>query len=179
MRVSDEELLVASVRDEEAFAAFYRRHAKPLAGFFVRRTGNAELAADLTAETFAAALAGRRSFEPSKGMATAWLYGIARHKLARALERDRVEDRARRRLGMAPLMLDDEALALVANSECEVAQLLQSLPEDQRRAIEARVVHERDYEEIAAATRTSEAVIRKRVSRGLGRLRRKLEETTP
>jgi hypothetical protein len=50
---SDEELLVASVGDEEAFAAFYRRFARPLAAFFVRRTGNSELAPDLTAETFA------------------------------------------------------------------------------------------------------------------------------
>lgn len=179
MKVSDEELLVASVRDEEAFAAFYRRHAKPLAAFLVRRTGNAEVAADLTAETFAQALAGRRNFDPSKGKATAWLYGIARHKLARALERGRVEDRARRRLGMAPLILDDEALELVTNSDCEVARLLQKLPEDQRQAIEARVFNERDYEEIAAATGTSQAVIRKRVSRGLGSLRQRLEEPTP
>ena len=29
MMVSDEELLVASVGDEEAFAAFYRRYARP------------------------------------------------------------------------------------------------------------------------------------------------------
>ena len=34
MMVSDEELLVASLGDEEAFAAFYGRHARPLAGFF-------------------------------------------------------------------------------------------------------------------------------------------------
>ena len=73
--VSDEELLVASVGDEEAFAAFYRRHARPLAGFFMRRTGDAELAADLTAETFAAALASRRRFDPAKGAAIGWLYG--------------------------------------------------------------------------------------------------------
>jgi len=179
MRISDEELLVASVRDEEAFAAFYRRHARPLAAYFVRRTGNPELAADLTAETFAQALAGRRNFEPSKGMATAWLYGIARHKLARTLERGRVEDRARRRLGMAGPTLDDEALELVTDSDRVVAQMLESLPEDQRQAIEAHVVHERGYEEIAAAARTSEAVIRKRVSRGLGALRRKLGEPTP
>jgi hypothetical protein len=33
MMVSDEELLVASVGDEEAFAAFYGRNARPLAGF--------------------------------------------------------------------------------------------------------------------------------------------------
>jgi len=42
MMVSDEELLVASVGDEEAFAAFYRRNARPLAGFFMRRTGEGD-----------------------------------------------------------------------------------------------------------------------------------------
>ena len=53
--MTDEELLAG---DPEAFAAFYRRHVAPLLGYFLRRTGNAELAADLTAETFAAALDG-------------------------------------------------------------------------------------------------------------------------
>jgi RNA polymerase sigma-70 factor (ECF subfamily) len=177
---SDEELLVASVGDEEAFAAFYRRHARPLAGFFMRRTGNAELAADLTAETFAAALAARRRFDPAKGAAIGWLYGIARHKLARTLAHGRVEDRARRALGMAlPLVLDDEAIELVVTAEGEVVQLLQRLPADQRAAIEARVVDEQEYEQIAAGAQTSEAVIRKRVSRGLASLRRKLKEPTP
>jgi RNA polymerase sigma factor (sigma-70 family) len=178
MVVSDEELLVASVGDEEAFAAFYRRHARPLAGFFMRRTGDAELAADLTAETFAAALAARRRFDPAKGAAIGWLYGIARHKLARTLQHGRVEDRARRALGMAPLVLDDEAIELVVTAEGDVVLLLQRLPADQRAAIEARVVDGQEYEQIAAAAQTSEAVIRKRVSRGLASLRRKLEGPT-
>src|SRR5262245_41777686 len=178
MMVSDEELLLASVGDEEAFAAFYRRHARPLAGYFMRRTGDAELAADLTAETFAAALASRRRFDPARGPAIGWLYGIARHKLARTLAHGRVEDRARRALGMAPLVLDDEAIELVVTAESDVVQLVQRLPADQRAAIEARVV-EQECEQIAAATQTSEAVIRKRVSRGLASLRRKLEEPTP
>ena len=167
MMVSDEELLVASVGDEEAFATFYRRHARPLAGFFMRRTGDAELAADLTAETFAAALASRRRFDPAKGPAIRWLYGIARHKLARTQAHGRVEDRARRTLGMAPLALDDEAIELVITTDGDVVQLLQLLPADQRAAIEARVLDEQQYEQIAAATQTSEAVIRKRVSRGV------------
>ena len=179
MMVSDEELLVASVGDEEAFAAFYRRNARPLAGFFMRRTGDGELAADLTAETFAAALAARRRFDPAKGAAIVWLYGIARHKLARTLRRGRVEDRARRTLGMAPTALDDEALELVVTTDGDVVELLQRLPADQRAAIEARVLDEQEYELIAAATQTSEAAIRKRVSRGLASLRRKLERPTP
>ena len=148
-------------------------------GFSCGAPASAELAADLTAETFAAALASRRRFDPAKGPAIGWLYGIARHKLARTLGHGRVEDRARRALGMAPLALDDEAIELVVTTDGDAVELLRRLPADQRAAIEARVVGEQEYEEIAAATHTSEAVIRKRVSRGLASLRRKLEGPTP
>src|SRR5688572_18587171 len=175
MQPTDDELLVAGADDVEAFAAFYRRHAAPLAGFFLSRTGDRELAADLTAETFAAALAARRKFDPAKGPAVGWLYGIARHKLMKAFRRGAVEDRARRRLRMGRLVLDDEALEQIEVSS-RATQLLDSLPEDQRAAIAARVLEERDYEEIAAATKTSESVIRKRVSRGLSGLRKQMEE---
>jgi DNA-directed RNA polymerase specialized sigma24 family protein len=43
----------------------------------MRRTRDAELAADLTAETFAAALAARARFDPGRGSASAWLFGLA------------------------------------------------------------------------------------------------------
>jgi len=64
-RSSDEALLLAARRDAEAFAEFYRRHARPLAGYLVRRTGDAEAAADLLAETFASALTGLDRFDPA------------------------------------------------------------------------------------------------------------------
>jgi RNA polymerase sigma-70 factor (ECF subfamily) len=41
--------------------------------------------------------------------------------------------------------------------------------------VKARVVDEREYAEIAAVMRCSELVVRKRVSRGLGRLREQVE----
>jgi len=87
----DDELL------REDFAVFYRRHVRPLLAYHYRRTGDAELAADLTAETFAAALDGAHRFRPERGPAVGWLYGIARRQLGHALQRGVVEDRARRR----------------------------------------------------------------------------------
>ncbi len=42
--------------DPGAFAAFYRRYERAMLAYFQRRTHDAELAADLTAEVFAAAL---------------------------------------------------------------------------------------------------------------------------
>lgn len=173
--LTDEELLAR--RDEDAFACFYRRHAAPLLGYLVRRTGDAELAADLTAETFAAALAGAHRFRPAKGSAVNWLYGIARHLLFRALERGRVERRARARFGIGPIALDDdaleriEALASLDVTADRLQAALRAMPEDERGAVEARVLHERGYDEIAASMAVSEPAVRQRVSRGLARLR--------
>lgn len=53
-----------------------------MAAFFVRATGSGELAADLTAEGFAQALASVERFDPALGTAAAWLFGIARNVLA-------------------------------------------------------------------------------------------------
>jgi DNA-directed RNA polymerase specialized sigma24 family protein len=50
------------------------------------------------------------------------------------------------------------------------------LPADERRAVELRVIDERDYGEIATELRCSELVVRKRVSRGLAHLREQLRE---
>jgi RNA polymerase sigma-70 factor (ECF subfamily) len=174
--VTDEELLCAADADPEAFAALYRRHAPGLLTWAARRTGDRERAADLVAETFAAALEGCHRFDPRRGSAAGWLYGIAKHQAARAAERGAVERSARRRLRVARPELDDDELerVLAAASPPEAAAALGELPDDQRAAVHARVVEERDYAEIAARDGTTEAAARQRVSRGLGALRRRL-----
>jgi RNA polymerase sigma-70 factor (ECF subfamily) len=48
---------------------------------------------------------------------------------------------------------------------------LADLPAGERAAVSARVIEERDYGEIARSLGCSEMVVRKRVSRGLARLR--------
>jgi len=171
--LDDEELLALTPKRPEAFALFYRCHERMLLGFLMRRTGDPELAADLTAETFAAALVSVKRFDPSRGPATAWLFGIARNLLRRAWEKGRVEDRARRRLGMAPLLLEDDALARIEalGAGDRVAALLQRLPGDQADAVRARVIDELPYRDIAARVHCSESVVRQRVSRGLATLR--------
>src|SRR5215217_3424763 len=102
---SDDELVARL--EPGSFAVFYRRHVEDVAAFFMRRTRNAELAADLTAETFAAALVARASFDPGRGSASAWLFGIALNKLARVERREAAERRARWRLGMERIELTD------------------------------------------------------------------------
>lgn len=179
---SDEELLAATRKKADAFGAFYCRHERGMLLFFLRRTSSAELAADLTAEVFAAALDAAQRFRPGPRPAIAWLYGIANNKLAASYNRGRVEERARKRLQAEPLILNDEALERVealadAGRRAEVVkELLAQLPADQHDAVRAYVLDERPYEEIARDLETSQAVVRQRVSRGLRSLRMNLEE---
>jgi DNA-directed RNA polymerase specialized sigma24 family protein len=78
--------------DADAIARLYDAHADALLGFFVKRTYQPEVAMDLVADTFAAAFADRRRFDGSGDeAATAWLYGIARHRLADFLRRGKIE----------------------------------------------------------------------------------------
>jgi RNA polymerase sigma-70 factor (ECF subfamily) len=173
-------LAAAAGGDERAFEAFYRRHVAAVTGFHLRRTGRREVAFDLTAETFAAVVVACGTFDPARGSATGWLFGIAAHKLRDSLRRGRVEATARERLRHEPVALEDEDLARVEElassvDESRLATLLGDLPLDQRAALLARVVDERPYDEIAGELRCSEAVIRQRVHRGLRRLRSGLE----
>ena len=175
--LSDSELLSAT--DTRSFEVFYRRNFEAVLGFFARRTREPELAADLTAETFAAALHARRRYRPERGRADSWLFAIAYHKLADAQRRGAAEDRARRRLGMERIELTDADIARIEQlaDESWARAELELLPEEQRHAIDAHVVRGRSYGEIAASLDTSEAVVRKRVSRGLRAVRARLGVT--
>jgi RNA polymerase sigma factor (sigma-70 family) len=174
MTASDEELLGHD--DASSFELFYNRYFERMLAFFSRRTRDPELAADLTAETFAAALSARRRYRAQRGPASSWLFGIAYHKLADAQRQGYADDRARRRLGIERIELTDDDIARIdrLGETDSVAQLVQELPLDQQEAIRARVIEERDYDEIAQELRISKTVVRKRVSRGLAALRRRM-----
>src|SRR4051794_13928966 len=102
---TDEDLLLSGTPDD--FGCFYDRHVDVLVGWFARRTGSPDVAADLTAEPFAAALAARRRFRPGATPAAGWLYGIAQHKLVDFYRRGSTDDRMCRKLGLSLPPLDD------------------------------------------------------------------------
>jgi RNA polymerase sigma factor (sigma-70 family) len=168
---TDDELL--SSGDPEAFGLFYDRHVKSLLGYFARRTHDPEVAADLTAETFAAALVARRRFKPGGAPAAAWLFTIARCRLVDWQRRGRVEQRLRRSLAIERRPLSESDAAMISLLADDAAQsVLEELPPEQRDLVAAHVIDERPYDELAGELDTSEAVVRQRVSRGLRTLRR-------
>jgi RNA polymerase sigma factor (sigma-70 family) len=178
---SDAELLAATRSNPEAFAIFYDRYERGIVGYLMRRTGDPEIAADLTAEVFAAALGAAQRYRPQAPTAAGWLFTIAHNVLAKSRRKGRVEAQARKRLGIrdAPRIAPDEVAALesVLRDERWALELLEGLPSEQREAIRAHVLDERSYRDIAGELETSELVVRKRVSRGLSRLRAELERS--
>ncbi len=174
---SDFELLRLSRSNDEAFAVFYRRYERLIVGWLMRQTGQPELAADLAAEVFAAAYIGAPRFREGPQPAGAWLLGIARNKLLWSLRRDRIETSARRRLAVERVQLSDESIvALEELGDCGALELLEGLPADQRDAVRARVIEEVEYHELSLSAAISPQLARKRVSRGLAALRKRLEQ---
>ncbi len=167
---TDAELI--ALRDPEAFACLYDRHARAIFDWARARVG--EHAADLTAEVFARAWLSRRSFrDHHDGNARPWLYGIAGNVLRDSLRRRRVEDRARSRLGLPRTVAPDPEYDRVEQrlSLPEAAvRAIRSLPEAERELLELRLVQERPYREIATQLRCTPAAARLRVSRALRRL---------
>lgn len=172
--------LVARVAcgDDLAFASLYRTYLPLVLRWSLHATRDRELAADLSAEVFAAALLASRRYRPEAGSVGSWLVGIAHNKLRESRRRMRIEDSARRRIGLEPVALTDADLERVdelVGMDEPLQTLVGELPEAQRRAVVARILDERSYEEIATELECSESVVRQRVSRGLRFLRSGLE----
>lgn len=172
-RTGDAELIVGSVDEPALFGEVFDRHVDAVLAFFYRRTGCAQVAADLMAETFAAGFSSRRRFRDTGVPARAWLFKIARRQLARYVRREEVGTRARRRLGVdLSVQLSQRDMerieAIVDFAPVEAA--LGALPEGQAEAVWLRVGHDLSYAEVASRLGCSEGAARVRVSRGLSRM---------
>lgn len=178
-QASDAELLADCADSAESFAVFYRRHAEAVLRFAASRGADADTAADVVAETFCAALKQRTRYQAQHDSARLWLLGIAVRKLADARRREhREQRRASRAAEHARVLTDvDRASYQALVERTDALDALADLPDAERQVILARVIEDHSYADIADAFGLSEMATRKRVSRGLARLRTRLERT--
>jgi RNA polymerase sigma-70 factor, ECF subfamily len=140
--------------------------------FVRRRVGSAEDAEDVTQEVFAnaaAVLDGSRVSSPT----LAWLYTVARRRIADELRR---RDRSR----TVSLEAVGDPAAPENGYGDEVARALElgvaGMPEGQRRVVLARLVQGRGFAEIADEVGATEDAWRMRFVRGLQQLREEFEK---
>lgn len=156
-----------------AFDALYRRHVTRIYRYALSRTGNAQDAQDLTAQTFAAALHSIRQFR-GDGSVAAWLTSIA-HNLS-----------ASRYRAQQPVLALDEALPSPEPSPEELVgqalrleaalDALARLPQDHAEVVRLRIFSELSTAETAALLGKSEAAVKMTLHRAIQSLRRLVGE---
>ena len=151
-----------------------------LLAFFWSRTRDRDVASDLTAETFAAALAGVSRYDPAKGTPRQWLYGIANNLLKRLWRTRRVSSTARRKLQVQtpPTAMTGWEQIEAADARLDADRLagaLERVPPKSREAVRLRIVEQLEYGEIAHRIGCKPSAARGLVFRGLRRLRDEFE----
>jgi RNA polymerase sigma factor (sigma-70 family) len=177
---SDEELLAAIPRDTQAFAEFYRRHVDKMLGFALRRLDRPEDVADLVATVFVRVIESADRFDPGRGRALPWLFGVAANALAEERRRRARTERAAQRLaGRRYLDADDhlrveERLDAAANAR-RLHAAIHELSAREREAIALVVLDGLAPAQAAQALGVRPIAVRARLARARRKLRQAMD----
>ena len=155
----------------------YRAHIDAVTAYSARRSTDPQTVADLTADTFVEAITSYSSFDPRRGTARAWLFGIARRVFAKHCESGaRHRERTVRLAGRRDLAADHvEELLDRFDAEREGRALvseLTRLPDLDRQAVELVDIAGLKAKEAAKVLGISSGALRMRLMRARTRLRR-------
>ena len=165
MHAPDERTLVeAAQRDPARFAVLYDGHFYRVYAFIVRRVENRAAAEDLTAQVFHEALANLGKFEWRGVPFVAWLFKIATNAVHDHWARQAREAGAVAR-GDEPTAPDE------VERHAAVFQLVERLPDAQRRVIEMRFVEQKSIREVATSLGRSEGAVKQLQLRAIESLR--------
>jgi len=180
---SDADLLRLIVAgDDQAFTTVYRRHQPQIYRFALLMSGSVTMAEDVTQEVFLVLIREAHHYDPSRGPLSAYLYGVARNYVLRALERDRsyvplVEETEEGETShLTELIAPDDPLNDCARGEIIklVRQAVLALPTRYREVVVMCDFQEMSYAEAAMVLGCAVGTINSRLHRGHALLLRKL-----
>lgn len=168
----DERLLIeAAQKDPARFSELYERNFDRIYAFIVRRVRDRGEAEDLTSEVFHHALAGLRRFEWRGAPFASWLYRIASNAIIDRSKRASKEEQTTS-IDMPDASLPENDYEI--ERKAQVFQLVERLPEDQRRVLSMRFAEEKSIREIANDLGRSEGAVKQLQFRALQNLRAQL-----
>jgi RNA polymerase sigma-70 factor (ECF subfamily) len=151
---------------EELAGQAFRRHYRQVYGFVRRRSSSDAQAEDITGDVFADAAAALDGFTPGAAPVLAWLYTVARRRLA---------DEARRRARLTPVAAAEPTVEYGPDVAAALNRAIAALPAAQRAVVVLKLLEGRSFREIAARVNATEAACKMRFSRALESLRDQLE----
>jgi RNA polymerase sigma-70 factor (ECF subfamily) len=179
---SDGDLLrLLSAGDEAAFIQFYRRHQGLVYRFALQMSGKAELAEEVTQDVFMVVMGSAGRYDSERGSVAAFLYGIARNVVLRALERERpymtatLDDADGEYASQLSGEHQDVLGDLARNERIDMLRrAVLALPPAYREVVVLCDLHERDYAEAASALGCAVGTVRSRLHRARALLMEKL-----
>jgi RNA polymerase sigma-70 factor (ECF subfamily) len=186
---TEEELVAQARQCPDAFGRLYDQNYSAIFNYALRRTGNVELAEDITAATFAKALEHIRRFEWRGSSFSTWLYRIAGNELASYFRKGSYKavslEQLRQEQGFEPVSPHDLEAELIA-AQKEVAryqeflacqQAISQLPLKYQEVISLRFFAGKSHKEIAEIVGKPEGTVKSLLHRGLERLRDQLKKS--
>lgn len=179
----DDVLLKRSAKgDEEAFTQLYRRHQAQIYRFALRMTGHAWAAEEIVQDVFMTLVREPKKFDPSRGPLAAFLYGVARNRVMKHLERlprelpleIRSDDGESNELNVADQRTPAHWAEIRERRE-RVRSAVLSLPAEFRETVVLCELEEMSYEEAARVLDCPLGTVRSRLHRGRALLLAKLE----
>ena len=160
---------------EDRAATAFRRHYAQIFRYVRRRSESHEQAEDLTQAVFADAAEWLRHVQPGAAPVLAWLYTVAKRRLA---DRGRRAARAPQTIAaLESLRVDGvEEQAYGAAVAGALREAIDGLPSGQRQVVVLKLLEGRPFAEIARLVGASEAACKMRFARGLEALRCQLRE---
>ena len=157
------------------FDRLYAENAGPLLAFLTFRTGDADLADDLTADTFERALRGRKRFDPRRSSERTWLFAIALNLLRDHGRRAEAGRRATARSGADRPISDDGGLGQIEQRD-RVARAMESLGSEDRELVALRYGADLPLKEIANLTNQPTGTAAARLYRALEKMAKALAQ---
>jgi len=179
----DEVLLKRSAKgDEDAFTQLYRRYQAQIYRFARRMTGETWGAEEIVQDVFMTLVREPRKFDPDRGTLGAFLYGVARNRVMKHLERRPREFplEVRSEEGEAKVVdIADQRtpahLAEMRERREQVRSAVLALPPEFRETVVLCELEELSYEEAAKILECPVGTVRSRLHRGRALLLAKLE----
>jgi RNA polymerase sigma-70 factor, ECF subfamily len=160
--------------DRRALELLYRRHAPWLAGRLAARTSSRDLAEEALQDTFVAVWRSARGYH-GRGEVPAWLWGIARRRLASLARRQPRGNLSMEVTGerIDPAAGPEEAV-LGRDASARIRLAVAHLPGEQRAAITAVVYQGQTITQAALAAKVAEGTIKSRLHRARLHIRKEL-----
>jgi len=172
----------AAKGDEESFTALYRRHQAALYRFALRMTGSTWAAEEIVQDVFMTLMREPKKYDSGRGPVGAYLYGIARNRVMKHLERlprelplEETNDDGAQVREIAVNRFTPAHWAEQQERSERVRAAVLDLPAEFREAVVLCELEELSYEEAAQRSGCPIGTIRSRLHRGRALLMAKLE----